>query len=85
VKGEGKDETLVLDYEKLEYRPQAKAGFPSLEAAKNIEDLGERIKTLVTSPDRGGQFAWKILEKTLLYSAERIPEVSDDVVNIDRR
>ena len=36
------------------------------------------------SPDRGGQFAWKILKKTLLYSAEKIPEISDDVVNIDR-
>ena len=52
--------------------------------AKNIEDVRERIKTLVMSPDRGGQFAWKILKKTLLYSAEKIPEISDDIVNIDR-
>jgi 3-hydroxyacyl-CoA dehydrogenase len=86
VKGEGKgkEETLVLDYQKLDYRPQKKANFPSIEAAKNIEDLRERIKTLVMSPDRGGQFAWKTLKKTLLYSAEKIPEISDDVVNIDR-
>jgi 3-hydroxyacyl-CoA dehydrogenase len=84
VKSEGKEETLVLDYEKLDYRPQTKTGFPSIEAAKNIEDLGERIKTLVMSPDRGGQFAWKTLKKTLLYSAEKIPEISGDVVNIDR-
>jgi len=84
VKSEGKEETLVLDYEKLDYRPQQKASFPSIEAAKNIEDLRERIKTLVASPDRGGQFAWKILKKTLLYSAEKIPEISDDIVNIDR-
>ena len=84
VKSEGKEETLVLDYEKLDYRPQTKTSFPSLEAAKNIEDVRERIKTLVMSPDRGGQFAWKTLKKTLLYSAEKIPEISDDVVNIDR-
>jgi 3-hydroxyacyl-CoA dehydrogenase len=84
VKGEGKEETLVLDYEKLDYRPQQKVGLPSIETAKNIEDLGERIKTLVMSADRGGQFAWKTLKKTLLYSAEKIPEVSDDIVNIDR-
>ena len=84
VKGEGKDETLVLDYEKLEYRPQQKANLPSLEMAKNIEDVRERVKSFVTSPDRGGQFAWKILKKTLLYSAEKIPEISDDIVNIDR-
>jgi len=84
VKKEGKEETLVLDYEKLDYRPQQKAYFPSVEMGKNIEDVRERIKTLVSSPDRGGQFAWKVLKKTLLYSAEKIPEISDDVVNIDR-
>jgi 3-hydroxyacyl-CoA dehydrogenase len=84
VKKEGKEETLVLDYEKLDYRPQQKANFPSVEMGKNIDDVRERIKTLVSSPDRGGQFAWKVLKKTLLYSAEKIPEVSDDIVNIDR-
>ncbi len=84
VKGEGKDETLVLDYEKVEYRTQKRVTFPSVEAGKNIEDVRERIKTMVTSPDRGGQLAWKILKKTFLYAAERIPEVSDDILNIDR-
>jgi 3-hydroxyacyl-CoA dehydrogenase len=84
VKKEGKEETLVLDYEKLDYRPQQKANLPSVETGKNIENIGERIKTLVLSPDRGGQFAWKVLKKTLLYSAEKIPEISDDVANIDR-
>jgi 3-hydroxyacyl-CoA dehydrogenase len=84
VKQEGKEETLVLDYEKLDYRPQEKVNLPSVEMAKNIDDVRDRIKTLVTSPDRGGQFAWKVLKKTLLYSAEKIPEVADDVLSIDR-
>jgi len=84
VKQEGKEEILVLDYQGLEYRPQAKVNFPSIEMGKNIAHVGERIKSLVTSPDRGGQFAWKVLKKTLLYSAEKIPEISDDVVSIDR-
>ena len=84
VKKEGKEETLVLDYEKLDYRPQERVNLPSVEMGKNIDDVRERIKTLVASPDRGGQFAWKILKKTLLYSAEKIPEISDDILNIDR-
>jgi 3-hydroxyacyl-CoA dehydrogenase len=84
VKQKGKEDILVLDYQKLDYRPQEKVSLPSVEMAKNIEDLGERIKSLVMSPDRGGQFAWKTLKKTLLYSAEKIPEIADDVVNIDR-
>lgn len=84
LKKEGKEETLVLDYVKLDYRPQEKASFPSVEAAKNIEDLRERVKTLAMSPDRGGQFVWKTMKKTFLYSAEKIPEIADDIVNIDR-
>jgi 3-hydroxyacyl-CoA dehydrogenase len=84
LKKEEKEETLVLDYEKLDYRLQEKVNLPSVEMAKNIEDLGERIRTFIMSPDRGGQFGWKILKKTLLYAAEKIPEISDDVVNIDR-
>src|SRR4030043_974613 len=84
VKKEGKEETLVLDYEKLDYRPQEKVSLPSVEMGKNIDDVRERIKTLVLNPDRGGQFAGSSLRKLLLYSAEKIPEVSDDIVNIDR-
>jgi len=84
VKQEGKEETLVFDYEKIDYRPQEKVNLPSVEMGKNIDDVRERIKTLVFSPDRGGQFAWKILKKILLYSAGKIPEIADDVVNIDR-
>jgi 3-hydroxyacyl-CoA dehydrogenase len=84
VKQEGKEETLVLDYQKLDYRPQEKVNLPSVEMAKNIDDVRERVKTLVTNPDRGGQFAWKVLKKALLYSAEKIPEVADDVLSIDR-
>jgi 3-hydroxyacyl-CoA dehydrogenase len=84
IKQEGKEETLVFDYGKLDYRPQEKVNLPSVEMGKNIDDVGERIKTLVFSPDRGGQFAWKILKKTLLYSAGKIPEIADDVVNVDR-
>lgn len=84
VKRDGKEEILVMDYEKLDYRSQEKVNLPSVEMAQNIEDVRERIRSFIMSPDRGGQFAWKTLKKTLLYSAEKIPEIADDVVNIDR-
>lgn len=84
IKKEGQEEILVFDYEKLDYRPQIKVTFPSIEMGKNIENVGERIKALITSPDRAGQFAWKVLKKILIYSAEKIPEISDDIVNVDR-
>jgi len=79
-----REEITVLDYEKMDYRAMVRADFSSVETCKTIDDVRERVRTMVTSPDRGGQFAWKIIKNTLLYAAERIPELSDDVLNIDR-
>ncbi len=85
VKGEeGKKKRLVLDYKTLEYRPIQKASFPSLEMAKQEEDLARRIKVLVSGKDKGAQFAARTLSALFVYSANRIPEIADDVVNVDR-
>ncbi len=45
-KPDGSAEILALDINTLEYRPQQKPKLPSLEAAKSIENPGERIRTL---------------------------------------
>ena len=85
VKGEGgKKERLVLDYKTLEYRPPKKASFPSLEMAKQEEDLARRLKVLISGKDKGAQFAAKTLAALFVYSANRVPEIADDVVNVDR-
>jgi 3-hydroxyacyl-CoA dehydrogenase len=52
--------------------------------AKNIEDLGERIKALVWGKDRVGQFLWKTVARTLRYAANRIPEIANTIVDVDR-
>ncbi len=83
IKSDGKDEILVLDYNTLDYRPRQKVSIPSLDIAKNTDDVGDRIKTLAYATDRAGDFAWKVMKKTLLYCAERVPEISDDIINID--
>ncbi len=75
---------LVLDWKTLEYQPLKKPKFPSVEAARNIEDLGERVRTLLRSDDRAGRFLWKVLSDLFLYCAEMIPEISDRIVEIDR-
>ena len=56
---------------------------PSLEMAKNIDDTRERLKTLVWSKDRVGTFLWKTISRTLCYTADRIPEIADTVVEVD--
>jgi 3-hydroxyacyl-CoA dehydrogenase len=81
---DGKREILTLDPATFEYRPAEKVKLPSLEMAKNIEDTAERIKALAWAKDRVGAFLWKTLARTLCYAAERIPEIADTVVEIDR-
>ncbi|HTR37682.1 MAG TPA: 3-hydroxyacyl-CoA dehydrogenase/enoyl-CoA hydratase family protein [Bryobacteraceae bacterium] len=77
-------EIHVLDWKTLEYQPQAKPRFPSLEAARNIEDLGERLRTILRTQDRPARFLWKVFSDLFLYAAERIPEIADRIVEIDR-
>ena len=84
-KGEGdKREIWTLDTATLDYRPSQKVKLPALDVAKNVEDLPERIKGLVWSKDRTGAFLWKTMSRTLTYAAKRIPEIADNVVEVDR-
>jgi 3-hydroxyacyl-CoA dehydrogenase len=84
-KGEGdKKEYLVLDPATLEYRPSQKVKLPALDMAKNIESTGERLKALVWGKDRVGAFLWKTFARTLSYATNRIPEIADTIVEIDR-
>jgi 3-hydroxyacyl-CoA dehydrogenase len=84
-KGEGdKREIWTLEAATLDYRPSKRVKLPSLDIAKNIEDTAERIKALIWGKDRVGAFLWKTLSRTLIYSARRIPEIADTVIEVDR-
>jgi 3-hydroxyacyl-CoA dehydrogenase len=80
---EGKREILELDLSNFEYKPQVKTKFPSLDAAKAIEDIPQRVKTLVWGDDRVGEFLWKTTSRVSRYAANRIPEIADTIVEID--
>jgi 3-hydroxyacyl-CoA dehydrogenase len=77
-------EIHAIDWKTLEYHVAQKPKFPSVEAARNIEDLPQRVRALVTAQDRAGQFLWKLFRDLFVYSATMIPEISDRVVEIDR-
>jgi 3-hydroxyacyl-CoA dehydrogenase len=81
--GGEESEILTLDLRTFDYRERQKPKLPSLEMARNIEDPRERVKTLFHSPDRAGQFYQKVLSDTFHYAANRIPEISDDIVSVD--
>ena len=93
VKGNpgSEDERLALDWKTLEYHPRQKPKFPALDMAKNIEDTGTRLRTLLgltgSGPqknDKAGAFLWAALSDLWTYSANRVPEISDSIVEIDR-
>ncbi len=83
VKGGEESEILTLDLATFEYRPRQKARFASLDMARNIEDLRERVRQLFAAPDRAGQFYRKTLSDAFHYAASRIPEIADDIVAVD--
>lgn len=81
-KKEGKD-LLALDLNTLEYRPKEKARFDCIGAAKNIEEPAKKLRTVMYGEDRGAQLAWNVTKEVLIYAANRVGEIADDVVNID--
>jgi len=83
IKSEAGKETLVLDYKTLEYRPAQKVKFSSLDAVKAAVGAVNKSKALIYAEDRAGQLAWKVTRDSLLYAARRIPEIADDIYNID--
>ena len=74
----------TLDWKTLEYRERRKAKLPSVEAAQNVADLGARINQIMGARDKAGAFLWRVLSETCFYAASLVPEISDDVVSIDR-
>ena len=76
---------MALDWKTLEYRPSQRPKFPSLEMAKTVDDLPERLNMLLApSKDKAGVFLWSALSELWTYAANRIGEISDSVVEIDR-
>jgi 3-hydroxyacyl-CoA dehydrogenase len=79
----GKREILALDYNTLEYKPQQKAKFASLEAAKNTPGVAGKIKSLYYADDPAGEYTFRTMSESLVYAANRIPEIADDILNVD--
>src|SRR5580704_11795815 len=82
----GKDGSFeTLDPATLEYRPRGgdKAIKATCKALAAEEDVRARLRKLVADPGKAGQFAWKVLSRSLAYSARRIGEITDDVTAVD--
>lgn len=81
-KKEGKD-ILSLDLNTLEYRPNKKANFATLELTKTIDKVIDRFPILISGKDKAGEFYRKNLAALFAYVSNRIPEITDQLYKID--
>ena len=72
-----------VDLKTGEYSRQKKVRFDCFRVAKDHQKLVEKLKALVYGDDNGAMYLWEVTAKTLIYSANRIPEISNDIVNVD--
>jgi 3-hydroxyacyl-CoA dehydrogenase len=83
VRGPAGSDRLVLDLQTLDYRPPKTPSWPILEKAKKEKDIVARIRLLIDSPTPPGRFLWETLSELFLYTAARVPEVTDDILSVD--
>jgi 3-hydroxyacyl-CoA dehydrogenase len=76
-------EILTLNLSTMEYGARVKPKFASIEAAKPIENLKQRIKMLATAPDKAGEFYRAFHNRLFSYISFRIPEISDELYRLD--
>lgn len=74
---------LSLDLNTLEYRPNKKASFQTLELTKTIDNVIDRFKVLVSGKDKAGEFYRKSFAGLFAYVSNRVPEITDDLYKID--
>ncbi|MEO7275406.1 MAG: 3-hydroxyacyl-CoA dehydrogenase/enoyl-CoA hydratase family protein, partial [Vicinamibacterales bacterium] len=78
------DDILTLDPASMDYRPQQPARLAAIDAARNIDRVADRIRTLFLAPDRTGQFLRDTLGQLLLYAARVTPDIAHSLDDVDR-
>lgn len=72
---DGQKKKEVFDLLSESWRPARPASLP---------EEHRSAASLLFSDDPAGHFAWDLLGGTLLYAAGLIPQIADDIVNVDR-
>ncbi|KPV43652.1 3-hydroxyacyl-CoA dehydrogenase [Alicyclobacillus ferrooxydans] len=83
VKSAAGAEIMALDLDSFEYRPRKKLKSASLDASKAAKGSAAKLQALVYGKDAAGQFAWDVLKRVLLYTANKQSEIADDIVAVD--
>lgn len=77
-------EILAINLQTLEYGPQQKFRADSLGKVREMTEPAEKLRTVVFADDEAGQIAWPLMSNMLVYAANRVPEISDSIEDVDR-
>ena len=73
----GKKQKEVLNLETGDYAPEAKTELAAAKAGKG------GLKSVLSFDDKYGAYAKDVMVHTLHYAASLVPQISDDIVNVD--
>ena len=79
-----KGDILTLDLETLEYRERREPDIPSIKEAMKIKPLGKRLAFVLAQDDKAGALVRHAVYNSLGYAAQRIPEITDQIINVDK-
>lgn len=78
------DGILEINPHTLEYERRKKLQAPSIEQARKAKNEREKIKIVANADDRAGRLVWAILKSLLLFSAEKVNEIANEIQSIDQ-
>lgn len=79
-----KGDILTLDLETMEYRERREPDIPSIKEALKIKSPIKRLEFVLAQDDRAGALARHAVYHTLAYAARRVPEITDQIINVDK-
>jgi len=80
----GRRVILELNLSSKEYQKSERVELASLGQAKQIEQAEKRIRAIFQAEDDGGKLIRNSLLALFAYASKRIPEISDDILQIDK-
>ncbi len=67
----------------MEYRERREPAIASINEALKIESLGRRLEFVLAQDDKAGALTRHIVYNSLAYAARRVPEITDQIINVD--
>jgi 3-hydroxyacyl-CoA dehydrogenase len=79
----GSKEFWPLNLDTFEYEAPKNPRFESVGKHRKVENLDERIRLLINEDDRAAKFLWHLHAFYLAYASNRVPEITETIVNVD--